>query len=260
MNESTRPRLEARKRDVYGAIHTLDRDHAEGTIDLDAYRRARARFELEAAGILAQLDRLDDSTPQEAGQTRRRTWLIVGATGIVVLAVALLLGGALRARTGNAAITGDVGQSTPAAASNSSPQVLAAQNQVGIHPHDPLAALQLAIAYVDAGNNRAAEIAYRRAIQLAPRRPEARTQYAMFKGSAGNTRTALTQLSVVERDDPSYARAWLIDGLLSSRVPGGLPRAIRAWQRFLVLSPRSSVAPQVRALLAGAERARKAQP
>ena len=172
-----------------------------------------------------------------------------------MLAVALLLGGALRARTGNAAITGDIGQATPAPLSGASTQVLAAKSLVQAHPRDPDAELQLATAYVNAKDNRAANVAYRRAIQLAPRRPEARTLYAMFRGSGGDNRAALTQLAVVERDHPSYARAWLVDGLLSSRMPAGLARAVHAWRRFLILSPHTTVAPQVRALLAEALKA-----
>jgi cytochrome c-type biogenesis protein CcmH/NrfG len=135
--------------------------------------------------------------------------------------------------------------------------VSAARNSVENHPGDPNAELQLATAYINAKDNRAANEAYQSAIQLAPHRPEARTLYAMFQGSGGNDRQALSQLALVERDNPSYAKAWLVDGLLSSRVVSGLPRAIHSWRRFLALSPHATIAPQVRALLASAVKVEK---
>jgi cytochrome c-type biogenesis protein CcmH/NrfG len=260
VSQETRSNLEGRKRDLYDAIRTLDRDRRDRVIDGDAYHRARSRYELEAAGILERLDRVRATAPvapdtTKAGSNRRL--VIVGTGGVVLLAIAVFLGGALRARTGTAAITGDIGQATPPPVSGQSPQLLAAQGRVSAHPRDPNAELELATADVDAKDSRAANIAYLRAIQLAPHRPETRTMYAMFKGSAGDARSALAQLSLVERDHPAYAKAWLVDGLLSSRVSAGLPRAIHAWHRFLVLSPRVSIAPQVRTLLATAERVQK---
>jgi cytochrome c-type biogenesis protein CcmH/NrfG len=260
VSEETRSHLEARKRDLYDAIRTLDRDRKDGVIDGDVYHDARSRYETEAAGILERLDQLQASTPvafNSASPRSNRRLVVVGAGVAVLFAVALFLGGALRARTGTAAITGDVGQTTPAPVSAQSPQVLAAQGTVNAHPRDPNAELSLATAYVDVKDNRAANTAYLRAIRLAPHLPEARTMYAMFKGSGGDTTGALAQLSLVEREHPAYAKAWLVDGLLSSRVTAGLPRAIKAWHQFLALSPHASIAPQVRTLLASAEQAQK---
>jgi cytochrome c-type biogenesis protein CcmH/NrfG len=252
VSRAARSQLEARKLELYDAIRTLDRDRGEGTIDVESYRRARSRFELEAAAILERLDHLIDPSPVLVRRNSQRRLAIIATAGVILLAVALFLGGALRARTGNAAITGDIGQATPAPVSPLSTQVLTAKSLVQSHPRDPNAELQLATAYIDAKDSRAANAAYQRAIRLAPRRPEARTMYAMFQGSGGDVRHALTNLSRVELDQPSYAKAWLVDGLLSSRLTSGLPRAIRAWRQFLVLSPHATVAPQVQVLLASA--------
>lgn len=254
----TRTQLEGEKHDLYDAIRALDRDRRDGSIDGAAYQGARRRYELEAAAILERLDRLDTTAPDPATAARatsNRRLMMVGTGVLVVLAIVILLGSAVRARTGTAAITGDVGQATPAPPSALSPQVLAAQARVRAHPGDADAVLELATAYINAKDNGSADAAYQRAIALAPHRPEPRTMYAMFKGSSGDSRIALVQLALVEHQHPNYAKAWLVDGLLSSRVPTGLTRAIRAWRRFLVLSPHVAIAPQVRALLANAERA-----
>ncbi len=252
VSRAARAELEDRKRELYDAIRTLDRDRGEGSIDLEAYRRARARFELEAAGILEQLDHLVEFPAGQNDRDSHRRLAIIGAGGVIVLAIALFLGGALRARTGSAAITGDIGQTTPAPLAGASTQLLAAESLIRAHPRDPNAELQLATAYINVKDNRAANLAYQRAIQLAPSRPEARTMYAIFEGSGGDERDALAQLALVERDHPSYDRAWLVDGLLSSRMASGLPRAIHAWRRFLSVSPQATIASQVRALLASA--------
>lgn len=257
MSPNVRSRLEDQKRGLYDAIRTLERDSIEGNIDTVSYLDTRRRYEQEAAAILERLDLLEDlaaSVPSTALRSSKRHLVVVATGGAVVLAIAVFLGSALRARTGTAAITGDVGQAAPAPVSGISAQVQSALGQIVARPWDPNAELALATAYINAKDNRQADLAYRRAIQLGPRRPEARTMYAMFQGSQGNTKLALAQLVLVEREHPAFARAWLIDGLLSSRVPAGLPRAIRSWHTFLVLSPRVSIAPQVQTLLASAER------
>ena len=258
MNLDMGARLQARKHDLYHAIRTLDRDHSDGSIDADSYRTTRERYEREAASILERLDALDaapySGVPSMVLPARRR--LIMAATGgVVLVAIALFLVGAVRARTGTAAITGDVGATGAAMNRTADSPVLTAQARVRAHPRDLSAQLDLASAYVDAGNLATANSTYLHAIALAPNRPEARTMYAMFQGSDGHVRRALAQLAGVERSHPAYSKAWLVDGLLSSRLRAGLPRAIRAWRRFLALSPRASVAPQVRSLLAGAQRA-----
>src|SRR5437588_4137891 len=131
--------LEGRKRELYDAIRTLDRDRRDGLIDAEAYRDARARYELEAAGILERLDLLERTVPAADDAPiveARRRLPIIGAGAVVILAIALFLGGALHARTGTAAITGDIGQATPAPAVGQSPQVLQAQARVSSHPRD----------------------------------------------------------------------------------------------------------------------------
>jgi len=114
VSRAARSQLEARKLELYDAIRTLDRDRGEGTIDVESYSRARSRFELEAAAILERLDHLIDPSPVLVRRNSQRRLAIIATAGVILLAVALFLGGALRARTGNAAITGDIGQATPA--------------------------------------------------------------------------------------------------------------------------------------------------
>jgi hypothetical protein len=83
-------------------------------------------------------------------------------------------------------------------------------------------------------------------MQANPARADAPTFHAMLLGAIKRYREALRLLTRVERSHPAYARAWLIDGLLSSHLKGGRERAVGAWLRFLLLEPQSALAPKVR--------------
>ncbi|HEX6506358.1 MAG TPA: hypothetical protein VF221_01885 [Chloroflexota bacterium] len=263
MKKSESPALlEARKRDLYASLQQLERDRADGLLDDATYAASRQRYEIEAAGVLERIDRLDSEEPIEARPARRRSrrlFVVAGASCVVVLAVGILLISALRARTGNAAITGDVGQATPTALLSPTPRLLAAQRAEAARPNDINAVLQLASAYFDAGNVTGADRMYSRAIRLDPRRPDARTMHALLEGTNGRLSAGLTLIGDVESQDPRYAKAWFVDGFLASRSRAGLPRAIRSWRRFLELDPHSSIASEVRALLAAAEKAQRKQ-
>jgi cytochrome c-type biogenesis protein CcmH/NrfG len=244
--------LQARKRDLYAAIRTLARDRDEGTIDETAYRAARERYEREAAGILERLDTLAEAGVQPAARgTRTTAWpLVLVGLGLVVLAVALFLVGALRAR-GTGTITG----SQPAAPTSAPvatavpAQVLAARKQTRLQPRSVSAWLALGNAYLSSGTPSAADGAFRTAGRLAPGRPEAPTLDALALAAEGKVTPALRLLTQVERAHPTYARAWLTDGLIASRRAPGVPRAIRAWKRFLALQPNSPVSAEVRSSL-----------
>jgi cytochrome c-type biogenesis protein CcmH/NrfG len=247
--------LEARKQELFSALRQLQRDHDDGVIDRTAYEGTRRRYETEAAEVLERLDRLSGQvTPTRVSRAASRRMLMVAvAAAVVAAAIAIFLASALHARTGNAAITGDVGSAPAVTATTASSRIMAAQRAVAVRPRDVNAELQLAGAYLDAGDTRNADRTYQRAARLDPRRPEGPTMHAMLLGSGGHVAKGLTAIRAVERAHPWYAKAWFVDGLLASRTPGGLARAIHAWRVFLTLAPHSSVALEVRALLATAE-------
>jgi cytochrome c-type biogenesis protein CcmH/NrfG len=249
--------LEARKRDLYAAIRTLARDRDEGTVDEDAYRNARARYEREAAAILERLDMLA-ATPAAvpARPSRRASWPVIAlALGAVATAVVLFLVAALHNR-GTGTITG--GQPPTVIAPTAVPApVTAALSQTRRHPKSVQSWLALGNAYLDSGNPAAADGAFRTALRLAPSLLEAPTLDALALASAGKYTPALQLLSRVERAHPAYARAWLTDGLIAARRAPGIPRAIRAWKRFLVLQPHSQISAEVRASLSTLEQAQR---
>lgn len=253
----TRTQLVARKRDLLAALRTLEQDEADGVIDQVAYRAARERYELEAAGVIEQLDALpldDESQPGQPKRTIRRSWLVVGgAAAVVAVAIVLFLVSALHPRSGNQSVTGDV----PTPAVQDPPALRAAEQAVEAHPRSFTSWILLGNQYVNQGDAADADRSYQTAIRLAPTRPEARTLHAMLLGAGGRSAQALVVLHRVERDTPSYSRAWLIDGLLSSHSRRSYPQAIHAWQRFLKLVPKGKIADDVRQLIARTKRAER---
>lgn len=231
----SREALDARKRDLFSAIHLLEQDREDGAIDEESYRAARARFEAEAAAVLEQLDTLQPPVPRPA----RRVPLLLTALGIVA-ALAIFLVAALVPR-GAGAITGTVPTPAPQASA-----VQVAQAYASGHPRDASAWLRLGNVYLDVNRPRAADADYRRAMRLAPRDPAPATLHAMMLASLGRRPAALTLLRRIERTHPTYARVWLLDGMMGMRARHGRAQALASFRRFLHLAPHSRVAPMVR--------------
>lgn len=256
MSES-RGTLLARKEDLFTALRALEQDHREGVVDGEAYSSARRRYEVEAAHVLERLDALhtvEDTVPP----WRRIRWplatlvvLPVVAVGVVILAVT-----SLRPPPAHTATAVSTTQPASTVSAATLAAVHSAQMVVRRHPHRVDARLALAAAELQANNSVAADAQYVRAMGIAPRRPEAPTLHALVLSAENKNSAALALLSRVERLNPRYARAWLTDGLIASRRPPGIPRAIRAWRHFLRLQPRGPVATEIRPLLAGLEHAR----
>jgi Tfp pilus assembly protein PilF len=143
-------------------------------------------------------------------------------------------------------ITGSVGQSGSASSQQSRADLQAAEQAVYRHPRSYDALLRLGTAYLQNGRITEADLSYRAAMQVDPARADAPTFHAMLLGAIKRYGDALHLLTKVERDHRAYARAWLIDGILSSHVKNGRERAVAAWLRFLLLEPQSDLAPKVR--------------
>jgi cytochrome c-type biogenesis protein CcmH/NrfG len=242
--------LERRKRELYGALRLLDRDHEDGAMDAEAYRIGRTRLEAEAAGILERLDTLPDAPQTTNSAARRpRPWLV--PAGVAVgLAILIFVAAAVHARGTNQSITGDVPTAAPAVG----PQLASALRVARAHPRSAVDQIALGNAYLNRGDTARADQSYVTAMRLAPNRPEAPTLHSMILAGDGSRAQALLLLRGVEHAHPTYARAWLLDGLISSRTPRGARRAIADWRTFLRLQPHSAVSTNVRRWMAGLEK------
>lgn len=244
---ATRERLLQRKRDLYQALDTLERDMEAGAIDPGAYRATRDRYESEAAGVLEQLDALPQNEARDAlPRTIPKGALLSGALLVVAVGIALLLVSALRPR-------GTIGARMVVAKPAVPAAIARAAAQVTRHPGDLGALVALGRAYLSRGDLRDADAAFRRAMTVAPVAPEPATLHAMVLSSTGRTAGALAVLRTVETAAPRYTRAWLLDGLVSARTPATRQRAVTSLKRVLQLRPGGTIAATVRTLLARLE-------
>lgn len=248
---SQRTQLLTRKRDLFAALRTLEDDLRDGTVDHAMYEAARSRYEQEAAEIVRALEALPADAGVEADRTtgtRLAPWLVAGAGLLVALALAVFLLAATHHRTEGGVVTGS-GGGTPLPATPS-PQLAAAEQKALAHPRSYQVLLALGNADINSGDTASALAAYRRAESLQPRRPEAPTLRAMILAADGHGTQALALLHHVERTNPSYARAYLLEGMIAARTPHGRVEAVAAWHTFLRLDPRGKVAATVRSWLA----------
>lgn len=258
----SRTQLLSRKRDLFAALRTLERDYQDGVIDEDAYRSAVGRYEAEAAGILERLDTMPFDEEPRVVRPAAPPWsfskvFAAGTAVLAVIAIALFLVAATHHRTGNEAVTGSEGGpavSTPSAVSG---VVTAAQRAVQRHPNSVSALLNLGNVYFDSGDIAAANRSYGAAMNLAPNAPEPRVLQAMAIGMGGNPARADALLRGIQRTHPTYARAWLLDGLFTTHSRRGYARAIHDWRRFLALDPRGPMTSRVHQWLAAAQRQEK---
>ena len=259
MNGS-RAALLARKRDLYASIRMLEQDFEDGMIDAESYRHARSRYETEAADILQRMDAMPRDEPHSgAGRSisspsSRSTRVAIAVSGaLVAVAIPLLLVSAIHGRSTTAAIS--VRAPAPPTVS---PVLASAQRNARAHPHDVSALLELGNAYLHSGQAAAADRSYVTALKVNPGNPLASTLHAMVVGSTGQYASALRIVRGVERAHPSFARAWLLDGLFAGRTRGGYRESIAAWRHFLRLQPHGAAANQVRQLIAVSQRAARA--
>lgn len=259
----SRTQLLSRKRDLFAALRTLERDYGEGTIDEAAYRAAVQRYEMEAAGILEQLDTLPPSEDQRVARPVTIAWsfskVFAACTAVLALiAIAAFLVAATHPRTGNEAVTGGAGAPAVSTVAPMSSSVRAAQLAVQRHPRSVNALLALGNAYFDSGDTVSARHSYAAAAKLAPSAPEPHVLEAMAIGMSGHPARAESLLQRVQRSHPRYARAWLLDGLFTPHTKRGYARAVHDWQHFLALQPHSPMTARVRQWLAAARRQEKA--
>jgi cytochrome c-type biogenesis protein CcmH/NrfG len=259
----SRSQLLTRKSDLLAALRLLEQDHEDGIVNSGAYQQAKKRYERETAQVLEQLDGMGEgdriaTTTKEVVASEKKSPKLVSSS-IFVTAAALLVVGALaiflisslHSRASNAAAP------TPSGTKAASQRVVAAERQVRAHTKSVADLITLGNAYLENGQPTSADATYQTAMQLDPAAAQPATLHAMIVGYAGKSLQALSLLHQVEKKHPSYSRAWLLDGVFSSRDTRHLNNAIHAWKRFLALNPRSVMSTQVRSWIAGAKNAQK---
>jgi cytochrome c-type biogenesis protein CcmH/NrfG len=248
----------------HGAGHVSDADHAE----------LRARYEMETAAILTELDRLGAGTTPEPlparpagaarGGWRHPVALAAGAVALVVFGVVLGVGVVRYTEpdplagvppTGSrplAAVTpAPGGDGSAAAAEGAAPRALTPEMLQGM--------LQAARASLFDGRYQEAIAAYRAVLKRDPDNVDAMTHLALIVAVGGHADAALETFERALAIDPNYPPALLYRGQVLLEAKQDAEGAIRSWEKFVAVVPAGAERERVTRLIAEA-RARPVPP
>jgi tetratricopeptide (TPR) repeat protein len=273
-----REQLTEQKRGIIRVLRELEFEHAAGHVSDDDYADLRARYEADAADILAALDRLEPAPPPPpardaaaAPPARPSAWLHPGALGaaavfLVVFGIALGVGivrytapdepegmgmrgmgaspGAGGGGTmGGAAVPGPVGDSSTAEGGDAE----------RLPPGTMQGMLDAARASLFAGRYADALAAYQAILTREPDNASALAHVGLMAAMANHPDKALELIDRALAIDPTLPPALLFRGQVLRDAKGDLAGAIEAWERYLEVAPAGEDRAQVEQFLANAK-------
>jgi tetratricopeptide (TPR) repeat protein len=264
-----REQLYERKRTALRALRELEFEHGAGHLSDADYADLRARYEAEAAAVLTELDRLGadvehapvarrrEATATGAPTPTRSAWrhpLVLGGSAVAVLAFGIAIGVSLVQHTEP---DRGVAMSAPGAApaapmvppqpgdlpggSGMAPMAGAAETPGGparpITPEVMQAMLQAARGSLFEGRYNDAILAYQAILKRDPKNVDALTHLGLIVAIGGHADSALDTFDRALSLDPNYAPALLYRGQVLFEVKKDAPGAIKAWEKFLKVTP-----------------------
>jgi cytochrome c-type biogenesis protein CcmH/NrfG len=246
--------LEDERRSLLRALRDLAEDRAAGRLPEEAYRELRVETEARTVAVLKALEGRDGHgelgadlrelrpRPQVDGSPARRFAVAAALIAVVAVVVAPLLAGALRGREPGTPITGEArGQSA----------VAFLEGRVRDHPDDPAARLDLAEAYLAAGDTGGALRQYEEVLRLDRENAEALVRVGAILAGTGGPRAARTALETVNRAlaiDPDYPEALYWRGVILDSLHRR-PGAVEAYRDYLDAAPFGAYRDEVRSRL-----------
>jgi tetratricopeptide (TPR) repeat protein len=238
--------LRERKHAALRALRELAFEHEAGHVSDADYAELRARYEADAATVLAELDRLG---PAPAETPRRRITVrstsspwrhpaVLAASSLALIAFGVALGVSLVRYTSPEP---GAGPPTPGARSLAAlPPPEAGSGGPSIRPLPPemlQGMLQAARASLSAGRYGEAIAAYQAVLKRDPKNVDAMTHLALIVAIGGHADTALETLDRALAIDANYPPALLYRGQVLYEAKKDLPGAIRSWERFVAVVP-----------------------
>lgn len=258
-----RRELDERKRAVLRALQELEFEHEAGHVSGDDYADLRARYEAEAAAILTELDRLGDApAPAEeaapATAARRSAWrhpVVVtgGAVALVLFGVALGAG-VVRHTAPDPTAGVPMPGSRPLAAAPETTEGGGAPRP--ITPEMLRGMLQAARASFFEGRYGEAFAAYQAVLKRDPKNVDALTHVGLLAATARHGDEALALFDKALAIDPNYPPALLYRGQVLDEVKQDTEGAIRAWEKFLAVTPAGEDRDRVTRMIAEARERR----
>lgn len=225
-------------------LDTLEDQVQEGSITEAEYWDSRRV--LVSNGSERHAEDEPDASRTPSGRLWLATALMVGASLVIAGSLSLALH-----QRGSAAITGSIPRSgqTTSGVSRQPPaptSVRKAAKLVTSHPKSALAWTDLGEQMLLHHGYSGAVTSFKSAIRLDHNNKPARLDLAFIQIGRTRDKQALETLRPLEITDQSSSRLWMLEGLAFSRLSGGKREAISAWNRFLALNPRGSLARDVR--------------
>jgi tetratricopeptide (TPR) repeat protein len=255
--------LEEEKAAIYQALAELDFDHETGSLSDDDYASLRDRYEGRAAQVIARLDAMGPviapppPAPELTGPvpwTRRPAALAVG--GLAMLALGLGLGVGVSRYTTPAETMMPPESRLPVPSSPDPGPLLPGKSGAPMKtvPPEMLAGmLSAARQSLMEGRYQEAIAAYQAILKRDERNVDAMTHLALIVAMGGHSDTALETFDKALRINPDYAPALLYRGQVLYEVKRDYAGAIKAWQRFVALSPPGEDRDRVNALIQQAQ-------
>jgi tetratricopeptide (TPR) repeat protein len=244
-----RDQLEEDKRAALRALRELDFEHASGHVSDADYADLRARYEAEAAAVLAELDRLGPAPvappPPAPAPARRVGWrhpVAIGAAAVALVTFGVALGvGIVRYTEPEPTTAPAPGGPGPMAAMEApgpggAPRPVSREMLAGM--------LQAARSSLFAGRYSEAMAAYQAVLKRDRDNVDALAHLGLIAAIAarGEHGPEMVQRSLELLDralaiDPNYAPALLYRGQVLYEVKQDVPGAITSWEKFVAVTP-----------------------
>ena len=255
--------LAEEKASTYRALKELAFDHEAGSLSDDDFQALRDRYEARAADLLSKLDALGGvpAAPPVAARAAAaaRSWtrspaaIAVGGVALLGLGIALGVGVSRYSAPDDTAVP--PGSRIPGPAlPDPGPLMPGAPGTgaAGVRPIPPeimARMLQAARESLNAGRYSEAIAAYQAVLKRDDKNVDAMTHLALIVAMGGHADAALETFDKALNIDPKFAPALLYKGQVLYEVKQDYPGAIKAWERFVALTPSGEDRQRVAALI-----------
>ena len=242
--------LAEEKASTYRALKELTFDHEAGSLSDDDFQGLRDRYEARAADLLSKLDALGGTPPPRPATARLegapRSWtrspaaIAVGGMALLGLGIALGAGVSRYTTPDESATPGglmpgpalpDPGSLMPGA-----PGTGAAAGRT-IPPEIMARMLAAARQSLMEGRYQEAIAAYQAVLARDTKNVDAMTHLGLIVAMGGHADAALETFDKALKIDPKYPPALLYKGQVLYEVKRDYAGAIKAWERFVTLTP-----------------------
>jgi tetratricopeptide (TPR) repeat protein len=242
--------LAEEKASTYRALKELAFDHEAGSLSDDDFQALRDRYEGRAADLLTKLDALggipapaaaERATPARRAWTRSPAAITAGAMALLALGITLGVGVSRYSAPDPSAV--GAGASIPGPALTDPGPLLPGAPGTGaaagtpIPPEIMARMLQAARESLMAGRYPEAIAAYQAVLKRDSKNVDAMTHLALIVATGGHADAALDTFDKALKIDPKYAPALLYKGQVLYEVKQDYAGAIKAWERFVSLTP-----------------------